>query len=205
MLRLGLVGCCDDRVRASRRLPEIATLRDRCRALAMIEAIVCPEWESRYYSFDTAWADGEQMASMSNGSGDEYSIVFTPAGVFIRGFDHESPMSPAVNNDELWPGLVDNIADVFLAQVNEPAFSYDGSLSATFCLWRQTIDAHWHAGNIDFPPLAGYRIDPDGSEMLLAGAACERLSAQGRQFSFVRRPGLSAGRDGACGVVAVHS
>lgn len=26
-------------------LPDIPALRDRCRALAMIEAIVCPEWQ----------------------------------------------------------------------------------------------------------------------------------------------------------------
>jgi hypothetical protein len=35
-------------------LPNIPLLRDRCRALAMIEAIVSPDWESRYYSFDAA-------------------------------------------------------------------------------------------------------------------------------------------------------
>jgi hypothetical protein len=112
-------------------LPNIPLLRDRCRAVAMIEAIVSPDWESRYYSFDAAWSPGEEMASMRNGSGDAYSIVFGPAGVFVRGFDHESPMSPARNGD-LWPGLVDAVPAVFGAQVNEPAFSYDGRLAATF-------------------------------------------------------------------------
>ncbi|MFE4802065.1 hypothetical protein ACFRFL_45945 [Streptomyces sp. NPDC056708] len=36
-------------------------------------------------------ADGEEMASMRNGSGDEYSIVFSAAGAYVRGFDHETP------------------------------------------------------------------------------------------------------------------
>lgn len=45
---------------------------------------------------------------MSNGSGDEFDIVFSPAGAYIRGFDHESPMSPYVD-DEPWPGVVDQI------------------------------------------------------------------------------------------------
>jgi hypothetical protein len=98
------------------RLPDIVTLRRRCQALAMLDAILSPEWDSRYYSFTTSWADDAQLASMNNGSGDEYSIVFTPAGVFIRGFDHESPMSPAVNDGELWPGLLDRLPDVFAAQ-----------------------------------------------------------------------------------------
>jgi hypothetical protein len=33
------------------------------------------------------------MASMRNGSGDAYSIVFSSHGAFIRGMEHESPMS----------------------------------------------------------------------------------------------------------------
>jgi hypothetical protein len=104
------------------------------------------------------------MASMRNGSGDEYSIVFSEAGVFIRGFAHESPMSPAGNDGELWPGLVDAVPDVFTDCVNEPAFSYDDMLEATVCLWRQTTDDRWHAGDIDFPDDA----DPDGADELFA-------------------------------------
>jgi hypothetical protein len=42
---------------------------------------------------------------MNNGSGDEYSIVFAPAGAFVRGFDHESPMSPYGNDDFDVPGM----------------------------------------------------------------------------------------------------
>lgn len=147
-------------------LPDIDTLRARCRALAMLDAIVSPEWESRYYSFDSDWAAGTAMAAMRNGSGDDYSIVFTPAGVFIRGFDHESPMSPVANDDELWPGLIDRVPEVFAAQLDEPAFRYDGLLSATFCLWRQPADDRWHTGVIEFPPADAGRADPDGSELL---------------------------------------
>jgi hypothetical protein len=160
--------CFDMRVNSrdlAARLPDIATLRDRSRALAMLDAIMSPEWESRYYSFTAAWADDQQMASMRNGGGDEYSIVFAPHGAFIRGFDHESPMSPAAT-DELWPGLVDDIPAVFEPQVNEPAFSYEGRLEATFCLWRETADASWRTGAIEYAEYGGYRTSPDGSEML---------------------------------------
>ncbi|MEV0897083.1 hypothetical protein [Actinoplanes sp. NPDC049802] len=143
-------------------LPDIAVLRQRCQALAMLDAIMSPEWESRYYSFDSRWAPGEQMASMRNGSGDAWSIVFSSAGAFIRGFDHESPMSPANNDDELWPGLVDAVPEVFSGCVAEPAFSFDGTLEATVCLWRQQEDDRWHAGELDFP--AG--DDPDGANRL---------------------------------------
>jgi hypothetical protein len=143
-------------------LPDIAVLRERCRALAMLDAIMSPEWDSRYYSFDSRWAPGEQMTSMRNGSGDAWSIVFSSAGAFIRGFDHESPMSPANNDDELWPGLVDTVPEVFSGCVAEPAFSFDGTLEATVCVWRQQGDDRWHAGDLVFP--AG--DDPDGADRL---------------------------------------
>jgi hypothetical protein len=148
----------------ARNLPDIATLRERCRALAVVEAILSPEEESRYYSFTSSWSDGEEMASMDNGSGDAWSIVFSYAGAFLRGFDHESPMSPAANDDELWPGLIDTVPEVFSAALNEPAFSYEGTLDATVCLWRQPGDDRWHAGSIDFPD----RADPDGADRLFA-------------------------------------
>lgn len=145
----------------ARVLPDIGTLQQRSRALAVLEAIVSPDWESRYYSYDAAWNVGEQMASMRNGSGDEYSIVFTPAGVFIRGFDHESKMSPFANDRELWPGLLDGLPQVFMPQATEPAFSYDGGLCATCCLWRQTNDTTWQTGDV---AVAG--ITSDGSGLL---------------------------------------
>jgi len=149
----------------ARALPDIAVLRDRCRALAVLDAILSPEWESRYYSFDSRWAPGEEMASMRNGSGDEYSIVFSAAGAFIRGFDHESSMSPALSEfGEVWPGVADSVPEVFADCVSEPAFSFEGELEATVCLWRQHADDRWHAGDIEFP--AG--PDPDGADRLFA-------------------------------------
>ncbi|MGW4895655.1 hypothetical protein ACWEQL_25835 [Kitasatospora sp. NPDC004240] len=45
------------------RLPDIATLRDRCRALAVLDAVLSPDWEGRYHTFDSRWGEGEEMAS----------------------------------------------------------------------------------------------------------------------------------------------
>lgn len=143
-------------------LPDIATLRDRSRALAMLDAILDPGSESRYYSFDAHWDAGKELAAMDNGSGDSYAIVFSKAGAFIRGFDHESPMSPAVNDQQVWPGLVDTVPAVFADHLHEPAFSFDGVFEATACLWRQADDERWHAGDITFPG----RADPDGARWL---------------------------------------
>ncbi|MFJ1587784.1 hypothetical protein ACIOC1_31250 [Streptomyces sp. NPDC088197] len=149
----------------ARRLPAIPVLRDHCRALAMLEAILSPSWESRFYSFDAHWSDVEEMASMSNGSGDEYSIVFSPLGAYVRGFAHESRMSPYVE-DGPWPGVLDDVPAVFRPCVEEPAFSdEDGMPVVTACLWRQAADTAWRTGSaIEFPDAPDG--DPDGAGLL---------------------------------------
>ncbi|MDR6974485.1 hypothetical protein J2X68_001163 [Streptomyces sp. 3330] len=148
----------------ARRLPSIADLRDLCRLLAMLDAILSPDGEARYYSMNAHWADGEEMASMSDGSGNEYSIVFSAAGACIRGFDHESPMSPYGNDGEPWPGVIDEVPAPFKPFVEEPAFTdEDGVSVVTACLWRGVTDDRWHHGTIDFPDRA---VDPDGGSGL---------------------------------------
>ncbi|MGW0194236.1 hypothetical protein [Nonomuraea sp. NPDC003201] len=111
----------------ARLLPEIPVLRDFCRSMAVLEAILSPDWESRRHSFDAGWAPGEEMASMRNGSGDEYSIVFVAGGAYVRGFDHEAAMSP-YGNDGPWPGVLDSVPDVFRHCVEEPAFRDENGL-----------------------------------------------------------------------------
>lgn len=108
---------------------------------------------------------------MSNGSGDEWAVVFAADGAFIRVFDHESAMSPYRDPDhEVWPGLLDGIPVALRPQVEEPAFCDEtGQFLATAVLWRMVGDDRWHAGEgITFPPLRGpYHVTgPDGSGML---------------------------------------
>jgi hypothetical protein len=149
------------------KLPAIEVLRNRCRALAVLERIIDRGEPS--YSYATKWGSGE-AALMSNGSGDEWAIVFGAEGAFIRVFDHESAMSPYRDSDrELWPGLLDGIPAVFRPQIEESAFGdEEGQFLATAVLWRQAGDDCWHAGEgIDFPLSRGpYDTDPDGSGML---------------------------------------
>jgi hypothetical protein len=147
-------------------LPEIDAVRDRSRALAMLDAILSPDWESRYYSYDAAWSDGEEMASMRDGSGGDYSIVFSEAGAFIRCFDHESVMNPYATG-ALWPGLVESVPEVFAGCVTEPAFSTENDLlRATAVLWRETGDDTWHTGDVAMPD-SDDDADPDGADWLL--------------------------------------
>lgn len=166
----------------ARALPGIGELSDHCRGLAMLEAVLSPEWEDRYYSFDARWSENEQMASMRDGQGDEYAIVFSSAGAYIRGFAHESPMSPWASMDadpEPWPGVLDSVPEVFRPHVEESAFSdEDGVPVITACLWREAADTAWRAGTIDFPEWGDG--EPDGSDTvfeLLVDRSAEAYAA----------------------------
>ncbi|GAB4055776.1 hypothetical protein [Catellatospora paridis] len=144
------------------QLPAVDVLRGRCRALAVLERIV--DSSEPYYAYTSTWGDDE-AALMSNGCGDEWAVVFTADGAFIRVFDHESEMSPYCDPDrELWPGLVDGLPAVFRPQVEEPAFSDgEGRFVATAVLWRLAGGDRWCAGEgIAFPA----DDSTDGSGML---------------------------------------
>jgi hypothetical protein len=72
---------------------------------------VCPDWQYRYFSFDSRWGAGEQMASMRNGQGDQYFALFNRAGCWLKGFDHESVMSPfASDRREVFSGVLSTAA-----------------------------------------------------------------------------------------------
>ncbi|MDQ4120401.1 MAG: hypothetical protein M3209_03035 [Acidobacteriota bacterium] len=142
-------------------LPDIEPLKRLSQSLAMLDAIMSPEWEYRYYSFNSKWNKGEMMASMRNGSGDEYFILFNSHGAILKGFAHESPMSPFANEPpEVWRGVLDDVPIEFQGFLTEPAFSIE---ETTFCIWRRYSDVSWQIGNIDYPE----DDNPDGSEDLL--------------------------------------
>ena len=146
------------------RLPGIETIRRWSQSLAALDAILSPEWQYRYFSFDSRWDRREELASMRNGSGDEYSIVFAPVGAYARGFDHESEMSPYVQSPRaVWPGVIDDVPAEFQQYVAEPAFSDEGVPALTFCLWRRRDHARWQHGAVTFPSAGN---DPDGADRL---------------------------------------
>ncbi|MFE6702592.1 hypothetical protein [Streptomyces sp. NPDC057718] len=147
----------------ARGLPGISALTDLCRSLAMLDAILCPEWDDRWHGFDAQWSPTEAMASMRDGAGGEFSVVFSADGAYARGFDHESPMSPYVD-DAPWPGVLDEVPEVFRRYVDEPSFCDEFGLPVvTACLWRESGDDRWRAGPVEFPEDGE---DSDGADWL---------------------------------------
>ena len=143
-------------------LPAIQQLNRTMKSLAVLDAIVEPDWEYRYYSFNSKWDTSEEMGSMRNGQGDAWFCVFSPVGAFLKGFDHESEMSPW--NQEpmrVWPGVLGAVPEMFKRFVQEPAFSMDDT---TFCIWRSAQESGWRTGAVEYP--AGE--DPDGSGWMLS-------------------------------------
>jgi hypothetical protein len=49
----------------ARRLPGILQLRDCSQALAMLDAILCPERWLRYHSFDTHWGPDQLVTALN--------------------------------------------------------------------------------------------------------------------------------------------
>jgi hypothetical protein len=130
-------------------MPAIAVVRRWFQSLAVLDAIVCADWEYRYLSFDEQFGPGQALASMRNGSGDEYSITFAGGGALLRGFDHESPLSPFIQTPPtLWPGLLTGLPAALAILAEEPALTLDGVPMVTIALWRLGRDAQWHHGQI---------------------------------------------------------
>ena len=146
------------------RLPEVEVVRAWSQSLAVLDAILSPRRDFRYFTFDALWKDEEELASMHNGSCDEYSIVFAPEGAFIRGFYHESEMSPfGQRPPTVWPGVVDQVPPELQRFVTEPSFSNNSVPLATVCLWRLGDDNKWRHGDVTLPT---GEEDPDGADWL---------------------------------------
>ena len=148
--------------RRLRSLPDVDGLKALLRSVAMLDAILSPEWEFRYYSFNSRWSRGEQMGSMRDGCGDDFFAHFSRAGCFLKGFAHEAPMTPYARSPKrIWPGVLDSVPKEFAKCLKEPAFDIEDT---TLCVWRSYADDSWQVGEIEFPAGA----DPDGSELLLS-------------------------------------
>lgn len=139
-------------------LPDIPSLRQLLQSLATLDAILSPDWENRYYSFNSRWAEAQQMGSMRNGSGDDWFALFKPEGAGIVGLAHEAPM---FRHGDPWPGIFQGVPTELGELTSEPSFEPQNS---TFCIWRRSRDPEWSRGPVEYAP----GDDPDGSAELLA-------------------------------------
>jgi hypothetical protein len=116
-------------------LPDLASLKRLLQAMAMLDAILQPDWQYRYYSFNAHWPKGQMMGSMRNGQGDEFFALFNNHGAFLKGFVHESPMA-RIPSEHFYRDLPREFDECR----REAAFFPE---DVTFCLWRLIGQPAW--------------------------------------------------------------
>ncbi len=122
-------------------LGDLPGTRRLLQSLAVLDAILCPKWESRYYMFDLAWGEGERYASMRDGCGNHWHAILCAEGMAVVGLAHEAPgYVPGQPHPGIFADLPAPFHDNLL---HEPAFE---TSDATFCIWRLLGDTRWHAG-----------------------------------------------------------
>lgn len=151
-------------------IPGPEDLQKLCKSISAIEAIVSPEWDYRYYSYQKNWSESEEFCEMRNGQGDQVLILFTENGTCINGFAHESLMNgwkeiqivekksfkeklfgakkePKTElKQEIFNGVLDSLPEEFNEFIyGEPV----KSIGTTFCIW--SIQNAWKIGNVKLP------------------------------------------------------
>jgi hypothetical protein len=130
-------------------LPDKDTLQRIAKAVAALDAIVSPEWEYRYYSYNPEWGEGEEAFEMNDGEGDQMLVLFRPDGCVINGYG-EGFDEPVM--EEITRGLP-AIYHEFI--FGEPI----NSIGTTFCLWTNE-QGQWQTGELT--------TDEDGSDEMLS-------------------------------------
>jgi len=139
-------------------LPAPDRLRDVLQLSAMLDVVLCEKDWLRCYTFRPNWSDGVSLATYNNGGGNDMFVFFRGEDAIIKGFDHESPVSPYARDDEdVWPGIYDGVPMALGALLDDEAVQRD---DVTFCVWH-TLGT-WRCGSMSFP--AG---EDDGSSYLL--------------------------------------
>lgn len=148
-------------------LPHPRLLAQRAMALALLDAIICPEVQYRYFTYDPAFAAGQHVAAMRNGEGDHWYLHLSGAGAIIKGHVHDLPRGQA---RAMALHAQAQVPADFAALLHESAFMMD---SVSFCYWRRSQDTLWR----QLPhPDARLQHHYDGSadylSILLASSTC---------------------------------
>ncbi|SFB06269.1 hypothetical protein SAMN05216312_103298 [Cohnella sp. OV330] len=141
-------------------LPNPAILKKLMKIQASLNIILCRDEWLRYHSFVQDWAEGVCMAKIDNGAGDHLIILFSPEGTILKGFDHESGLSPyAQDEHQVWQGIYDDVPKELLSLLEDEAIEKD---DVTFCIWRKNSDTNWRKGKVEIP-----QGESDGSDFLV--------------------------------------
>ena len=111
----------------------IENIKNTLKSIAILDAIISPEWESRYFSYNSKWSDSEEMASMRDGSGNEWFLWLHDNVMAWKFLDHELGIEKNIES------IISQFPAQFDSFINEKAFS----IKESSCLWY-FMDNRWH-------------------------------------------------------------
>ncbi|WP_405170347.1 hypothetical protein MHI12_22145 [Paenibacillus sp. FSL H8-0280] len=145
-------------------------LRKRMRILAALDIIFSEEEWLRVHHYEDKLQPGVAWGNINNGAGDHLHVLFTNSGTLIKGFDHESPLSPHAREDgEIYPGMYDEVPDALMTVLRDHEETLDME-DVTFCLWQEGNDLSWKVGNwIQLAMTEEDEVDARGGAEFLLG------------------------------------
>lgn len=106
-------------------LPIVDEVIKVSQSLAILDAILMPEWEFRYFSFNKSWDSNQYMASLRDGEGSHYYILFEISDELIGCTGKVYCKDSKISNDNHFSKIKElNDFEYFLGEV---AFENDKS------------------------------------------------------------------------------
>jgi hypothetical protein len=147
------------------KLPNTKRLKEILLSQSALDIIMKDEVNAwlRLSSFYKNYFDGIDMVKIDNGAGDNMYILFSKDGAIIKGFDHNSILSPYANDKgEITKGIYDSVPIELMELLKDESIEVN---DVTFCVWISKNDSNWKKGNIIVPE--DYKENDDGERFLL--------------------------------------
>ncbi len=149
-------------------LPTAEKLKEILLSQATLDIMMNDEEDAwlRLTSFYKNHFNEVDMAKIDNGAGDHIYFLFSKYGTIIKGFDHESELSPYANDaGEIAKGIYGSVPPELMELLDESIERDD----VTFCIWRSRTDSLWRKGQVVVPKegddgegfLLGYIFEDD--------------------------------------------
>jgi hypothetical protein len=116
--------------------PDQKTIQKICKSVSVLDAILCQDWEFRYFSYQSDWAEYEEFCEIRNSSGDHTLILFREDGCVINGYSNLYGEPDKEKTTALLPPIFNDF--IFGEPVN--------TIGTTFCVWK-TDSVAWISGN----------------------------------------------------------
>lgn len=125
-------------------------LLQRLTAYSIIDVIMNSgsDYDGSVYHCNTDWNAGVALFTIDDGGGDHFHILFSNAGCVIKGFGHESDLSPYnYDEDEDYPEyrFYENMPHELYELLDNEALERD---LLTFCAWCGAGDNVWQAARL---------------------------------------------------------